>query len=346
MSQVVQIPIKLLDDHPGNSIYEINDENVKELAGSIKLYGVLEPLKIKPSGERFLVISGHRRKRASILVGLETLPCIIAEDDVNDEEILIEHNRTSREKSIMEKAREIRRIKELRGERRGRKKAEEKNGNGCRFLEELGISERTFRLYDKLNDLIPELQCLIDAGALGLRAGERLASLDAEAQKELFEFLGESICDITPGEVRKLREQNDMGYMVLETLQDKLNECQAELQERRAKDGDISELNRHISALRSKKQTAEHDLADIENAVSQVRERTLRNGSALLYLIEELARPVAGAKPKIELLLENPMDTPTAANVLKWAQALTEIGRMVELAAKKVLITINKTEAK
>lgn len=342
MSQVIQIPISLLDDHPGNSIYEINDENVKELAGSIKLYGVLDPLKIKANGDRYLIISGHRRKRASILVGLETLPCIIAEDDINAEEILIEHNRTSREKTIMEKAREIRRIKELRGERRGRKKPGEKSGNDCRFFEELNISERTFRLYDKLNDLIPELQCLVEAGSLGINAGERLASLDTEAQKELFEFLGDSICDITPGEVRKLREQNDRGFMVLETLTEELNKCQDELKERRTKDGEITEINNHISTLRSKKKNAEHDLADIENAVCQVKERTLRNGAALLYLMEELARPVAGAKPKIELLLENEIDTATAANVLKWAQALTETGRMVELAVKKVLITVNK----
>ncbi len=303
-SQIIQIPIGLLDDHPGNSIYEINDENVRELAGSIKLYGVLDPLKIKANGDRYLIISGHRRKRASQLVGLESVPCIITEDDINDEEILIEHNRTSREKTIMEKAREIRRIKELRGERRGRKKSGEKNGNDCRFFEEFNISERTFRLYDKLNDLIPELQCLIDAGSLGVNAGERLASLDAEAQKELFEFLGDSICDITPGEVRKLREQNDRGYLVLEVLQEKLNECEKELEERRVKDGDISDINNHISALRSKKKNMEYDLVDIENAVSQVRERTLKNGAALLYLMEELARPVAGAKPKIELLLD------------------------------------------
>ncbi len=328
---ITQISINLLDDHPGNTIYEITDESVQELAGSIKLYGVLEPLKVKEAEDRYLIISGHRRKRAAQLAGLETLPCIVTED-VNDEEILIEHNRTIREKTTMERAREYRRLKELRNQR---KKEKGGNGNGCRFYEELNVSERTFRLYDKLNDLIPELQHLIDAGMLGLNAGERLASLEAEGQKELFEFLGEAICDLAPGEVRKLRQQNDRGYMVLETLQEKLSSYQSELEAYHDKHGELSELEKYLIALRAKKQTAEHDLIDIENAIGRVRERVFKDGSALLYLIEGIARPVVGAKPKIELLLENDLDEATAANILKWAQALTEIGHKLETAAKK-----------
>lgn len=341
--KIIEIPTELLDEHPGNSIYNITEESIKELAASIQIYGVLEPLKVKPDGDRYLIISGHRRKRASVLAGLKTVPCIIKQDDelegVSDEEILIEHNRTTREKSTMEKAREIRRLKELRGIHRGRPKEEEKNGNDYRIIcEELNISERTFRLYDKLNELVPEIQALVESGNIGLVLGVRLAGLDKEVQKELYEFLGDAIQDIGPEDIKQLREQNDRGYLVLEVMQKKLKDLEVELEQRRQKDGDIADLEKRIQVLQTKKKTLEYDLSDYANAASRAREQIISNGAALLGVVEQLTRPISGARPKIEGLLETPLEPTTATHLVKWAQVLIEVGQKLESVAKKALL--------
>lgn len=76
------IPIDKLQPNPNQPRVEIGD--LTELVSSIREVGVLEPLLVRPSdvGGRFMIISGERRYRASLEVGLTELPCI--EMDVDD----------------------------------------------------------------------------------------------------------------------------------------------------------------------------------------------------------------------------------------------------------------------
>ena len=76
------IPIDKLAPNPNQPRVEIGD--LSELVASIREKGVLEPLLVRPSdvGGRFMIISGERRYRASLEVGLAELPCI--EMDVDD----------------------------------------------------------------------------------------------------------------------------------------------------------------------------------------------------------------------------------------------------------------------
>lgn len=76
------IPIDRLEPNPNQPRMEIGD--LTELTASIREKGVLEPLLVRPSqvGGRFMIISGERRYRASLIAGLTELPCI--EMDVDD----------------------------------------------------------------------------------------------------------------------------------------------------------------------------------------------------------------------------------------------------------------------
>lgn len=77
------IPIEKLAPNPGQPRVEFGD--LTDLVASIKEKGVLEPLLVRPSdvGGRFMIISGERRYRASLEVGLSELPCI--EMDVDEQ---------------------------------------------------------------------------------------------------------------------------------------------------------------------------------------------------------------------------------------------------------------------
>ena len=79
------IPIDKLAPNPNQPRVEIGD--LSELVSSISQKGVLEPLLVRPSdvGGRFMIISGERRYRASLEVGLTELPCI--EMDVDDRDV-------------------------------------------------------------------------------------------------------------------------------------------------------------------------------------------------------------------------------------------------------------------
>jgi ParB family transcriptional regulator, chromosome partitioning protein len=74
------IPIDKLDPNPDQPRTEIGD--LTELTASIREKGVLEPLLVKPTLGRWMIIAGERRWRAATAAGLTELPCI--EMDVDD----------------------------------------------------------------------------------------------------------------------------------------------------------------------------------------------------------------------------------------------------------------------
>lgn len=78
------IPLELIDPNPLQPRSDLGD--LSELVSSIKEKGVLEPILVRKKEERFEIISGERRLRASIDAGLQEIPCI--EIDVSDNEAL------------------------------------------------------------------------------------------------------------------------------------------------------------------------------------------------------------------------------------------------------------------
>ncbi|MGZ8848596.1 MAG: ParB N-terminal domain-containing protein, partial [Pyrinomonadaceae bacterium] len=74
------IPIDKLDPNPDQPRHEIGD--LTELTASIREKGVLEPLLVKPTLGRWMIIAGERRWRAATAAGLKELPCI--EMDVDE----------------------------------------------------------------------------------------------------------------------------------------------------------------------------------------------------------------------------------------------------------------------
>lgn len=340
--KVVYLPVDVLDEHPDNrAIYGDTDNKLSELVASVRICGVLDPLivRLKEDG-RYEVLSGHRRRRAAELAGFKEVPCIVREDGTDPALVLIEANRPAREPTLMQKARQIRRLKELWGTGRGRPKGE-KGNNGSQkqgiMPELLGMDERYVRRLDKLNDLIPELQDCVDRGVFGVLLGERLAGLPPEVQRSLYEVLGDDIRSLGLEEVKRLKEESDRGYFVLEVMQRRIKELESELEERDRRSGDISDLERRISVLRSKKRELERDVLDRESAVRIVKERVEKSGAALCNLIEQIASPVAAAKPQVEALLEEPLNPATAANIMKWAQVLVEVGFIVQAAVDRAV---------
>ena len=71
------LPLELIDDPQRPLRSDLTEESLAELVLSIKQMGIIEPIIVRPQGNRFEVIAGHRRLSAAALAGLATLPCII-----------------------------------------------------------------------------------------------------------------------------------------------------------------------------------------------------------------------------------------------------------------------------
>jgi ParB family chromosome partitioning protein len=75
--KVVEIDIKLIDVNPNQPRKNFDPTALKELADSIKLHGVIQPIIVNKNESRYMIVAGERRFRASKLVGLKVVPAIV-----------------------------------------------------------------------------------------------------------------------------------------------------------------------------------------------------------------------------------------------------------------------------
>jgi ParB/RepB/Spo0J family partition protein len=148
------IPIALIYPNPNQPRKAFDPEKLQELAGSIREYGVLEPIVVTPRGDRYMIIAGERRYRASTLAGLTEMPVSVKEaDDRLVEELALLENIQRQDLTMIEEARGYQALID-----RGMSKEElgVKVGKQVWF-----IDKRTCLL-----NLSPEHQALVQAGRL------------------------------------------------------------------------------------------------------------------------------------------------------------------------------------
>jgi len=78
-SDVCDINISLIDNNPKQPRKNFDAVALNELAQSIKEYGVIQPIILVKTGERYMIVAGERRFRACKLAGLKTIPAVIRE---------------------------------------------------------------------------------------------------------------------------------------------------------------------------------------------------------------------------------------------------------------------------
>ena len=84
--QITEIPLEELRSNPYQPRKNFDEESLKELASSIKMHGVFQPIIAKKSIKGYEIVAGERRVKASKLAGLTTIPAIIK--DFTDEEMM------------------------------------------------------------------------------------------------------------------------------------------------------------------------------------------------------------------------------------------------------------------
>ena len=76
--RLTEIPIKDIRDFPDHPYQVKDDENMTELVESVKTYGLLQPVLVRQLDDgSYEMISGHRRKRAFEIAGIEKIPARI-----------------------------------------------------------------------------------------------------------------------------------------------------------------------------------------------------------------------------------------------------------------------------
>ena len=148
---------------PEHPFRVVDDDKMQELVDSIKTYGLMNPgIAIKNPNGGYYIVSGHRRARASMLAGMDSMPFRIIDVDMETARlIMVDSNFQQREELLpSEKAKAYRQKYDVikRQGKRGQGKSLDEVGEAA------GESGRTVQRFIRLSYLSDELLGLVDSG--------------------------------------------------------------------------------------------------------------------------------------------------------------------------------------
>ena len=205
-----------------------------ELAESIKTYGLLHPVVVRLLDDgTYEMVSGHRRKRACELAGIETIPARIM-GLTRDEAILMMVDSNLQRDEILpsEKAKaykmRLEAMKRVAGRpSRNAAPVEQnlRNRTSREILaENVGESHAQIQRFIRLTELIPELLDMVDEKKIALRPAVEISYLPKETQQWLQEAI--AYADATPSHAQaiKMRKFLDEGKLTQEVLESIMEE--------------------------------------------------------------------------------------------------------------------------
>ena len=226
------IPLSAIDDAPDHPFGVRDDEEMAELVESISTFGVINPVIVrKGEGERYELISGHRRKYACAKLGIETLPVIVRDLTREEAIIFMVASNLQREHILpSERAKAYQMKMEALKKRAGRPS---KNNltpmvSDLRTDEMIGAengeSREQVRRYIRLNNLIPELLEDVDMGKIAFRPAVELSYLNEEEQKDLSYYIDEEEATPSLAQAIQMKKLSQAGVLTEERIEAILSE--------------------------------------------------------------------------------------------------------------------------
>lgn len=221
---VTEIPISEIDDFPDHPFHVVVDDAMNEMADSIKKNGVLTPAVVRKKDDgRYELISGHRRKKACEIAGIDFLPAVVREMDRDESIIFMVDSNLQREKLLpSEKAFSYKMRLEAMNRKAGRPSRENLTQVGSdlekrRTNEELGAivgeSREQIRRYVRLTELIPPLLDMVDDKRIAFNPAVELSYLPIELQTELFDVIEAEECTPSLSQAQRMKQAAQEGKL-------------------------------------------------------------------------------------------------------------------------------------
>ena len=232
LSKIREIPISEIDEFPDHPFKVLMDEDMEQLVESVKRNGVMTPatVRLKEDG-RYELISGHRRKKACELAGLETLKCEVKEL-TRDEAIIIMVESNLQRSTILpsEKAFAYKMRLEAMKRQAGRPPKENSSPVGthlrsdAELAEKVGESRNQIQRYIRLTELVPEILQMVDERQIAFRPAVEISYLSEEQQYTLLEAMEYN--DATPSLAQAIKMKKFMqdGKLTDEVIQSIMQE--------------------------------------------------------------------------------------------------------------------------
>ncbi|CCX73840.1 parB-like partition protein [Firmicutes bacterium CAG:83] len=222
---VLDLPLDQIGDFPNHPFKVRQDDAMMEMMESVQLHGVLVPGLVRQLADgSYQMVSGHRRKLASRLAGLDTLPCIVR--DLTDDEaiIVMVDSNLQREKVLPSEKAFAYRMKLEAMRRQGKRtdltstpvveKLKGKDALSSAIIgKAAGDSYEQVRRYIRLTYLLPEILAMVDDSKIAFRPAVELSYLAEKEQRILYDAMGHADCTPSLAQAIKMKSFSREGKM-------------------------------------------------------------------------------------------------------------------------------------
>ena len=243
--KLLEIPLEQISDFPDHP-YKVNDdENMLELVESVKTRGLIQPVLVRPlDNGMYEMVSGHRRKRAFEIAGIEKIPARV-QNLTKDEAILsmVDSNLQRDEILPSEKAFAFKMRLEAMKRIGGRPSIENGapvehpfKGQKSRDMlaEEVGESREQIRRFIRLTNLIPEMLNLVDDKKIAMRPAVEISYLTPEEQLNLADAIAAEQCTPSHDQTLRMKRFSQEGKLTEEAIQAIMSEAKPNQREKPA----------------------------------------------------------------------------------------------------------------
>ena len=226
----VNIPVEKIHPFEGHPYKVLDNEEMNTLIESIQQKGVISPIVVRPlenTDDEYELISGHRRLRASVKAGLETVPALIYAVSRDEAAIMLVDSNLHREHILPSERAFAYKLKSEALKHQGKRTdltsvqvAPKLSTEQIAATE--NISKDTVKRYIRLTYLIPELLEMMDEDKIALSVGVELSFLDEQLQYDLLRIIEEQECTPSYSQAWHMHRDFNSGTLTAESIEDRL----------------------------------------------------------------------------------------------------------------------------
>ena len=216
--KVMDIPLSELHSFKNHPFKVIDNDEMQDLAESIKQYGVLVPGLARPDPDGgYELIAGHRRKYASELAGLETMPVIVRDLDDDEATIIMVDSNLQREELLPSERAFAYKLKLEAIKHQGARTDLTSGQVGQKLTavdmiaQNVGESRKQIQRYIRLTELLPELLNMVDEKKIAFNPAYELSFLTLDEQAVILEALTGEVGSISLSQAEQLKKLSQDG---------------------------------------------------------------------------------------------------------------------------------------
>ncbi len=275
------IKLNLIDNFPNHPYHVFDDADMGELVESIKANGLLNPIIVRSKADgHYELISGHRRKRAYEILGLDKIKSVIVDVDDNEAVILMVDSNCHRSKILpSEKAFSYKmKLDAIKSQGKRTDMTSTQVVSKLRSNEQIGKetneSRETVRRFIRLTYLVPELLQFVDSGRMKMQPAIELSYLDEESQRDLVDIIDDT--DVFPSfsQTVRMRKVFNNGKLTYELIAEIMSEDKANQKPRYR--FSVEKLNLYLPSDLNDKQAEEYVLKALSHYKKYIERKTLK----------------------------------------------------------------------